>query len=69
MPQRREVVERDAIFDREPIPLADFAEELRLANAVDAEVSFEVGVELHDLGRVARLFDHELDEEGLELAA
>ena len=63
VPQRGELVERDAVISLERILLADLSEELRLANAVDAEIGLEIGIELHDLARVARLLDDEIDEE------
>ena len=67
MAEGAEVVERDTRIGREPVALADLAEELRLTDAVDAQIPFEIGIELHDLLRIARLIDDKIDEEALEL--
>ena len=65
--ERGEVVERHAVLGLEPVSLAHFTEQLRLADAVDPQVGLEVGIELDDLRRIARLLDHELDQKLLDL--
>ena len=69
VPQRGELIERDTVVGLEPILLPDLTEELRLADAVDAEVGLEISVELHDLARIARLLHDEVDEERFDLVA
>jgi len=68
--ERGEIVQRDVARARrlERKVLPELAEKLGLLDAVDAQVRLEVGVQLDDLGRVARLLDHEVDQEALELA-
>ena len=44
-----------------------FAEQLRLLDAVDAQVRFQVGIQLDDFRRIAGLLDHEVDQELLQL--
>ena len=67
MAEGAEVIERDTGVGREPVTLADLTEELRLADAVDTEIPFEIGVELDNFLRIARLIDDETDEESLQL--
>jgi hypothetical protein len=66
VPQRGELIERDAVVSLERILLSDLAEELCLANAVDAEIGLEIRIEFHDLARIARLLDDKIDEKGFQ---
>ena len=65
--QRGKLVERHAVISRQPILLADLTEELRLANAVDAEIRLQIRIEFHDLPRITSLLHHEVDQEVLDL--
>ena len=47
--------------------LANLTKELRLADAIDSQIRFQIGVELHDLPRIPRLLHHEIDQEGFDL--
>ena len=69
MAEGAEVIQRHAGVSRQPVALADLAEQLRLADAVDPQITLKIGIELHDLLRIARLIDHEVDEESLQLPA
>ena len=65
--QCAEVIERHTRVGREPMLLANLAKELRLADAIDSQIRFQIGVELHDLPRIPRLLHHEIDQEGFDL--
>ena len=67
VPQCAEVIERHARVGREPMLLANLTKELRLADAIDPQIRFQIGVELHDLPRIPRLLHHEIDQEGFDL--
>ena len=67
MAQRPEVVERHARVGTHAVALADLAEELCLADAVDPQVTLQVGIQFHDLPRIPRLLDHEPDHERFQL--
>src|SRR5262249_27316060 len=67
MPQGREVVERQILRWLHFEVLAQFAEQLRLLDAVDAPIGFEGGIELDDFGRITCLFHDEIDEELFQL--
>ncbi len=43
------------------------AEHLGLLDAVDAQVGFQIGVQLDDFGRIAGLLDDEVHQELLQL--
>ena len=36
----------------------DFPQKLRLANAVDTQVRFQIGIQFHQFRRITGLFDH-----------
>src|SRR5258707_600801 len=61
-PQGAEVIERQVRLRRQMKSLAQLAEELRLLDAVDSQVRFQIGVQVDDLRRVARLLDHEVHQ-------
>ena len=63
MPQRREIVERQVLVRLHVEVFGQLAEELSLLDAVDAQVGFQVGIQLDDFGRIAGLLDHEVDQE------
>ena len=69
VPQGREIVERQVVDTAAPRSKysLQLAEELGLLNAVDAQVGFEIGVQLDDFGRIAGLLDDEIDQERFEL--
>ena len=68
MAEGAEVVERDTRIGREPVTLPDLAEQLCLADAVDAQIPLEIGIEFDDLLRIPRLLDDKIDKEALQLA-
>ncbi len=49
--------------------LLQLAEQLGLFDAVDAQVRFQIGIQVDHFGRIAGLLDHEVDQERFELAA
>ena len=67
MAEGAEVVERDTRIGREPVTLPDLTEQLRLADAVDAQIPLEIGIEFDDLLRIPRLLDDEIDKEAFQL--
>ncbi len=67
MTQRREVVEREIVSRREVEVLLQLAKELRLPDAVDAQIGLEIGVEFDHLRRITRLLDNEVDEKRFQL--
>ena len=74
VPQRGKVVERQssARLHRRPQGtdveiLLQLAEELSLLDAVDAQVGFQIGVQIDDFGRIAGLLDDEVDQERFQL--
>ncbi len=64
--KRREVVQRKILRRLYVEVLAQLAEQLGLLDAVDAQVGFQVGAELDDLRRIARVLDDEVDQEALQ---
>ena len=63
MTERREIVEGQ-VLDRLHVKLlGQLAEELRLLDTVDTQVSFQIGIEFDDLWRITGLLDHEADQE------
>ena len=68
MTQRREVVERHVLGRLHVEVLGQLAEQLRLLDAVDAQIRFQIGVELDHFRRIAGLLDHEVDQELFQLA-
>ena len=61
------VVQRHAVIRRQPVLLADFSEELRLADRVDPEIRLQIGVQLDDLRWIARLLHDEVNQKHLEI--
>ena len=47
--------------------LAQFAEQLGLLDAVDAQIGLEIGVQLDDLRRIARVLHHKVHQKLLQL--
>ena len=66
MPQRGEIIQGKVFRRRHVEILPQFAEELGLLDAVDAQVGLQVGVQLDHLGRIAGLLDDEIDQERFE---
>ena len=69
MPERGKIIEGEIFTRRNVEILAQLAEQLGLLNAVDAEVRFQVGIEFHDLRRIAGLLDDEADQELFQILA
>ncbi len=67
MTQRGEVIQRHVFIGLHVEVLGQLAEELGLLDAVDAQVGFQIGVELDHFGRIAGLLDHEVDHELFQL--
>ena len=58
MRQRRIVAQLAVLVARDVVDLADGGEHLRLLDGVDAEVGFEIEVEIQHVLRIAGLLDH-----------
>ena len=67
MPKRAEIVQRHAVIRRETILLTDLAEELCLTDRVDPQVRLQIGIQLHDLRRIACLLHDEVDQKRLQV--
>ena len=63
------VAELDLVVAFDPEALADGGEHLGLLDGVDAEVGFEVEVEVQHVGRVAGLVGHQGEDLGLHIDA
>ena len=66
MTQRGKIVQRDIAGNANIEKLAQFAEELRLFNAVDAQTVFEIDVKRHMFFRITRLVNNEFYKERFE---
>ncbi len=72
VPKRGEVVERQRSTrgvggqGTDVEVFLQFTEELGLLDAVDAQVSFQIGIQVDDFGRIAGLFDDEVDQESFQ---
>ncbi len=64
---RAEIVQRQVLQIArqvlQVVVLSEFADELRLLDAVDPQVGFEIGIQFDHLGRVTGLIHHEVDHE------
>ena len=66
MPQCRELVERHPFGGLHVEVLLQLAKKLGLFDAVDAQVGFQIGVEVDHFGRIAGLLDNEVDQKGFQ---
>ena len=64
MAQRREIVERNGAGRRRHLELlGDFTEQLRLLDAVDAQIGFQIRIQFDHVLGIARLLDDKPQEE------
>ena len=66
MPQRGEIIQRHPFRSLHVEVLGQFTKQLRLLDAVDPQLRFEVGVQLDDFLGIAGMFDDKVDQEGLQ---
>ena len=68
MCKRGEVVQRQVVARSDAEVSTHLAKKLSLLDAVDAQVAFQVGVQLDDLFRITGLLDDEVDEHALDFS-
>ena len=60
--ERAEVVERQAGVCRQAVLLSDLAEQLRLANAVDSQVRFQIQIQVEHVRRISSLLGDDFQD-------
>ena len=60
--QRRKVAQLEILVARNVVDLADGSEHLRLLDGVDAEVGFQIEIEIQHVLGIAGLLDHECQD-------
>ena len=57
MRQGRDIAQLEVLVARDVVNLADGGEHLRLLDSVDAEIGFEIQIQVQHVFRIAGLFD------------
>ena len=67
--QQMKIIQRQIVRGCDIEVLLELAEQLRLFDAVDAQVGLQVRVQLHDFRRIPGLLNDEVNQKGLQLRA